>query len=67
MDAPNGDYHLQTMSPAIDAGDQTLMPADLLDLDDDLVSDMEPWPFDFEGAARISGAEVDMGPYEATP
>ena len=67
VDAPNGDYHLQTLSPAVDAGDQTLMPADLLDLDGDLVSDMELWPFDFDGAARVSGTEVDLGPYEASP
>ena len=54
-------------SPAIDAGDLLLMPGDLFDLDGDQVSAAEPWPFDYDGAARVSGVDVDLGPYEAAP
>ena len=67
VDAPNGDVQLQGGSPAIDAGDLLLMPGDLFDLDGDQVSAAEPWPFDYDGAARVSGVDVDLGPYEAAP
>jgi hypothetical protein len=67
VDAANDDFHLQSLSPAIDAGDQSLLPADLFDLDDDQLSSEEAWPFDYEGADRVSGVEVDLGPYEVTP
>ena len=33
VDAPNGDYRLQSGSPAIDAGDSTELPADAADVD----------------------------------
>jgi hypothetical protein len=63
-DAANGDYHLLAESPCIDAGDNTALPPDTLDLDDDGDTE-EPIPFDLDGSPRISGLAVDMGAYEA--
>jgi hypothetical protein len=62
------DLRLQMNSPAIDAGDNTALPADSLDLDSD--GDLaEPLPIDLDNHQRIvdggSGrAVVDMGAYE---
>jgi uncharacterized repeat protein (TIGR01451 family) len=65
-------------SPAIDAGDNTAVPTDTLDLDGDGVI-TEPLPFDLDGNPRLAdmpsrpdtgnGAPpiVDMGAYEAAP
>ena len=47
------DYHLQAASPAIDAGDDASVPADL-------TTDLEDNP-------RIQGAHVDIGAYETAP
>lgn len=47
--SPNTDLRLTSASPAIDAGDQTLVPTQLAD--------------DLDGNVRICG-EVDMGAYE---
>jgi len=49
---PN-DYHLQPGSPAIDAGDDGSVPADLIT--------------DLDGNPRIQGAHVDIGAYETAP
>lgn len=58
-----GDLHLRLASPAIDAGDDSALPADTLDLDGD--SDTaEPLPIDRDGNPRILYAAVDMGAYE---
>ena len=65
VDEAGGDYRLQESSPLIDAGDTTLMPDDLFDLNNDQMSSGQAWPYDFDGAARVSGAEVDLGPYES--
>ena len=59
-----GDYHLQSASPAIDAGDDAAVAADLLDLDDDGIT-AEPVPYDVDGDARLAGGSVDMGADEA--
>lgn len=58
----NNDLRLQSGSPCINAGDDTAIPADLLDLDrdNDLI---EPVPFDLAGSAR-KVTRVDMGAYE---
>ena len=58
-----GDLHLRAGSPAIDAGDNSLLPADEFDLDDDSDTS-ELLPIDLAGDERIVGATVDMGAYE---
>ena len=59
----DGDYHVASGSPVIDAGDNSLVPADVLDLDND--GDVnELLPIDLDGMDRIQGAAVDMGAYE---
>ncbi len=47
-------------SPCADAGDDTALPADLLDLDGD-GDTQEPLPIDIDGDDRIIGGSVDMG------
>jgi hypothetical protein len=49
----SGDFHLRTGSPAIDAGDDGSLPADLTT--------------DLDGNPRIQGAHVDIGAYETAP
>ncbi|MBU0718193.1 MAG: right-handed parallel beta-helix repeat-containing protein, partial [Planctomycetes bacterium] len=68
-------YRLSAGSPCIDAGNNTAVPADKLDLDDD-GNTTEPIPFDLDGSPRFqddlatvdtgNGAPpiVDMGAYE---
>ncbi len=59
----DGDYHLQATSPCIDAGSDTDVPADVVDLDGD--GDVaEPLPFDLDRTTRVQGSRVDMGAYE---
>ena len=53
VDAAFGDYHLKPGSPAIDAGDDGSVPADLTT--------------DLDGSARIQGRHVDIGAYETAP
>jgi len=76
VDAASGDLHLQLTSPAIDAGDNSALPADTADLDGD--GDIfEVLPFDLDGYARCvdmpgaadtgagSAPIVDIGAFEA--
>jgi predicted outer membrane repeat protein len=58
----NGDYHLQSGSPAIDAGDDPLIPDDSLDLDVD-GDTSEALPYDLDQRSRTENT-VDLGPYE---
>lgn len=65
MDAGVGDLRLQSTSPAIDAGDNSALPADTHDLDGDGDTG-EPIPFDLAGNPRIYSSDVDLGAYEAS-
>jgi hypothetical protein len=58
-----GDLRLTAASPALDAGDDTLLPVDEFDLDGD-GDTAEPLPLDLAGNARIAGPAVDIGAYE---
>ena len=63
------DYHLRPGSPCIDAGDNTALPADTADLDND-GDTAEPIPYDLDEHPRIVDGDcnstevVDMGAYE---
>jgi len=63
-----GDFHLKAGSPAINAGDNKLIPQDLADAEctggfgDGNATEIVD--FDFEGRTRIIGEVVDMGVYE---
>jgi hypothetical protein len=77
-DPASGYLHLSSGSPCIDAGDNTAVPPDTLDLDGD-GDTAEPVPFDLDGNPRFvddpstpdSGNGnpplVDMGAYEFPP
>lgn len=52
VDVSNGDYHLSANSPCIDAGDNSVVLANWIDMD---------------GEARISGGIVDIGADETEP
>jgi hypothetical protein len=75
INAAIANFRLQTTSPAIDAGDNTAVPPDTLDLDGD-GNTAEATPIDLGGAARFvdvpkiadtgngTAPIVDMGAYE---
>jgi hypothetical protein len=75
VDQAGDDYRLGPGSPCIDAGDNTAVPPDDFDLDDDGDTD-EPTPFDLDGNPRFvddpdtddtgkgESPIVDMGAYE---
>ncbi|MHC4252460.1 MAG: choice-of-anchor Q domain-containing protein [Planctomycetota bacterium] len=63
VDAGAGNLRLGASSPCIDAGDDSALPADAADLDDD-GNTTEPLPLDLDGNPRVSGSYVDMGAYE---
>ena len=58
-----GDLRVQPDSPAVDAGEHSLLPADEFDLDGD-GDNTEPVPIDLAGAARIQNGVVDIGAFE---
>lgn len=59
----NGDYRLSPASPLVDAGDASLLPPDVLDLDGD--GDISEFiPSEIEGHARVLCSDVDMGAFE---
>ena len=57
------DLRLLSNSPAIDAGDNALLPDDTLDVDGD-GDTVEKTPLDLDGTGRIKNGTVDMGAYE---
>ena len=57
------DLHLQSSSPALNAGNNTLLPLDTADLNGN-GNTTEPLPLDLDGNPRIIGGTVDMGAYE---
>ena len=59
-----GDLQLLSTSPAINAGDNDLLPRDEFDLDGD-GNVYEPLPLDLAGSQRIKLLIVDMGAYES--
>ncbi len=63
VDAGNGDYRLQPDSPAINAGSNAALPADVADLDGDLDT-AEAIAYDLDGTDRVKNDTVDMGAYE---
>jgi PKD repeat protein len=64
---PNfSNYRLKPTSPCTEAGDNSLMVADLLDFDGD-GNTLEPITADIELNVRIRRAVVDMGAYEYQP
>jgi len=58
-----GDFHLQSSSPCINAGKNSLLPNDEGNLDED-GNTTEQLPVDLDGAARKQGTNVEMGVYE---
>jgi hypothetical protein len=54
---------LMKNSPAIDTGNDSLLPIDTLDMDGDGITE-EPTPCDLDMRLRIIGARVDMGSSE---
>lgn len=60
-----GDFHLQSASPCIDEGNDSLLPNDEGDLDQD-GNTSEQLPVDLDEADRVLGTQVDMGAYEST-
>jgi WD40 repeat protein len=57
------DLKLKPGSPCINAGDNSAIPVDEFDLDDDGDTE-ELIPFDIDGKRRIQGSTVDIGAYE---
>ena len=62
-DAANGDYTLMMSSPAVDAGDNALLPQDTFDVDDD-TNTTETLPIDLDSNDRVLDGVVDQGAYE---
>ena len=63
VNALSGDLSLQVTSPAVDAGDHTLLPPDFTDLDQDGITG-ETVPLDLAMIARVTNDDVDMGAFE---
>ncbi len=65
-DAGSGNYRLSAGSPCINGGDpdQSVIPDDVFDLDQDGVTTGQKTP-DLDLTARVADDVVDMGPYES--
>ncbi|UCE47483.1 MAG: hypothetical protein JSW47_18035, partial [Phycisphaerales bacterium] len=64
MGTEDDNLRLKTGSACIDAGDNSALPADICDLDND-GNTTELTPFDIEGNPRIGSGSVDIGAYES--
>lgn len=62
----NGNFALESISPAIDTGLLDSIPMDKYDLDEDGITN-EPIPYDLDGNIRVADGAVDMGAYEYIP
>ena len=60
-----GNYRLQDDSPAINAGNASLLPSDILDVDGDGAG--ETLDVDLDLTQRIQACGLDMGAFEAGP
>lgn len=58
-----GDYRVETNSPAIDSGSAAFLPMDVFDLDGD-GNVTEALPVDIENDQRLQNLQVDIGAYE---
>jgi Right handed beta helix region len=67
-DPAGGDFSPASGSPAVDAGEDAVLPPDTYDLDGD-GDTTEPLPIDLAGAPRSLGCppKVDLGAYELDP
>jgi hypothetical protein len=63
VDATTDDLRLQSTSPAINAGNNTFLPADTPDLDGDS-NITEAIPLDIARNPRVNGTNVDLGAFE---
>jgi len=66
VNATLGDLTLQAISPMIDAGNKSLLPIDVTDLDKDF-NFSETLPDDLLLNHRVEFTEVDMGAFEYSP
>jgi hypothetical protein len=66
VDASKGDYRLQAESPCLDAGQASVLPADVADIGLN-GNTAETVPNDLDMKARVQGDTVDMGAYEWHP
>ena len=66
LDAKLQDLRPTAESPAVAAGDVSLLPRDEDDLDGD-ANTLEPLPLDAEGRARVSGGRLTIGAYQQAP
>lgn len=66
INATGGDFTLGDLSPAKNVGDDSLIPADTADLDND-GNTTEQLPVDLAGETRVQQGRVDMGAFETEP
>ena len=63
VDPTNEDFRLQSGSAAVDAGDDSLIPLDIFDINQNS-NVTESLPFDLDGNTRIKRCRVDLGAFE---
>ena len=62
VDRAGNDFHINPGSPTIDAGDDSLLAIDVLDIDED--GDQTEAAPDLDLLDRIAGSSTDMGAFE---